>query len=82
MINIALLVNNEPIKYPNRPPRVENIVAIKNIAKAELWAQSLFNNDEKSKEKSKKVENDKDDVKDKDTSKKLIDNKPYKGILH
>ena len=51
------------------------IVAIKNIAKAELWAQSLFNNDEQLKEKSKKVDKNKDDIKDKDTSKKLIDNK-------
>ena len=30
---IALSVNNEPIKYPNNPPKEENKVAIKNIFK-------------------------------------------------
>ena len=47
------------------------IVAIKNIAIAESWAQSLFKNDKESKE----VDNEKDSGKDEDTSKKMIDNK-------
>jgi len=33
MREIALSVNREPIKYPNKPPKEENKVAIKNIFK-------------------------------------------------
>tara|TARA_B100000287_G_scaffold170886_1_gene161157 strand:+ start:592 stop:786 length:195 start_codon:yes stop_codon:yes gene_type:complete len=33
MSMVAFSVNNEPIKYPNKPPKEENMVAIKNIFK-------------------------------------------------